>query len=188
MKKYSFRDVPQFTRSASYCVNIGWNYLEKHIEQELNSEFGAKLDLDPDFQRVHVWNEEKQRRYVEFILRGGHSSQDIYLNCAGWQGDFRGPYVLVDGKQRLEAVRKFLRGELTIFHNKLLGNKKPLSVNDFKDAPSITRASFRWNVNDLNTRVEVLQWYLDLNAGGVVHTDEEINKVKEMLKKEKKNA
>jgi hypothetical protein len=42
-------------------------------------------------------------------------------------------------------------------------------------------------VNDLKTREEVLQWYLDLNSGGVVHTEEELNRVREMLEKEKGN-
>jgi hypothetical protein len=39
-------------------------------------------------------------------------------------------------------------------------------------------------VNELKTRREVLQWYLDLNAGGVVHTTKEIERVRELLAKE----
>lgn len=30
------------------------------------------------------------------------------------------------------------------------------------------------NVNDLKTEKEVLQWYVDMNAGGTPHTKEEI--------------
>ena len=41
------------------------------------------------------------------------------------------------------------------------------------------------NVNDLPTRKNVLQWYIEHNAGGTIHTEEEINRVKELLKKEK---
>jgi len=40
------------------------------------------------------------------------------------------------------------------------------------------------NVNDLQTRAEVLQWYIDFNSGGVVHTAEEIARVKALLEKE----
>jgi len=32
---------------------------------------------------------------------------------------------------------------------------------------------------------EVLQWYLDFNSGGVVHTEEELKKVRELLESEK---
>ena len=40
---------------------------------------------------------------------------------------------------------------------------------------------FRWHVNDLSTYSEVLQWYLDLNSGGTVHTEEELNRVQQLL-------
>jgi len=42
----------------------------------------------------------------------------------------------------------------------------------------------RININDLPTRKDVLQWYLQMNTGGTVHTEEEINRVKMLLEKE----
>lgn len=170
-----FADIPQLTRMGSYEINVGWKYLEEQLEHYA-SDSRCKLELDPEFQRAHVWNEQKQRAYVEYILRGGHSSKVIYFNCAGWMKDFRGPMYLVDGKQRLEAVRKFMRNELTVFN----GNY----YKDFEDSLRLVGADFKFHVNDLPTYKAVLQWYLDLNAGGVIHTEEELNKVREMLKKE----
>jgi hypothetical protein len=38
----------------------------------------------------------------------------------------------------------------------------------------IVDMDFVFAVNDLPTRAAVLQWYLDLNTGGVVHTSHEI--------------
>lgn len=37
------------------------------------------------------------------------------------------------------------------------------------------------NVNDLKTEKEVLQWYIDMNAGGTPHTSDEIERVKRMI-------
>lgn len=37
------------------------------------------------------------------------------------------------------------------------------------------------HANDLKSEAEVLQWYLDLNAGGTPHTDEENQRVQKML-------
>jgi hypothetical protein len=34
----------------------------------------------------------------------------------------------------------------------------------------------------LKTKQEVLQWYIELNEGGTPHTEEEINRVKELIK------
>ena len=168
--KYS--DIPQFTRQSAYRIDVAWAYLEDQLEQFSHGHRGYVFDMDPDFQRAHVWDEGKQRRYVEYGLRGGISSRDIYWNCPGWMRDFRGPMQLVDGKQRLEAVRKFMRGELAIF-----GGHR---ITDFVGHPPM-EARFVFHVNNLNARAEVLRWYLGLNEGGVVHTTEELARVHALL-------
>ena len=38
------------------------------------------------------------------------------------------------------------------------------------------------NVNDLKTEKEVLQWYVDMNSGGTPHSNEEIERVKKMIR------
>ncbi len=173
-----FSDIPQFTRDGHYQVNVSWDYLEDWIKSH-REERSYVFDVDPDFQRGHVWTEEQQIRYVEFILHGGKSSRVIYWNCAGWMRTFKGPMVLVDGKQRLSAALRFLSDEIPAF-----GHKR----SEYTDKMRIGHIDFLMNVNDLNTRAEVLQWYLDLNTGGVVHTTEEIEKVRRLLDAEKRKA
>lgn len=170
-----FRDIPQFTRTGNYQVNVGWAYLEEQLDQL--GKYGG-LDLDPDFQRAHVWDRTKQERYVEFVLRGGKSSRTLYFNCKGWMtSSIRHPVQLVDGKQRLEAVRAFLRNEIQVFGS---------YYHEYEDRlRAMGHADFVFVVNDLNTRAEVLQWYLDLNSGGVIHTEDELEKVRKLLEEEK---
>lgn len=175
-----FRDIPQMTRDANYQVNQPWDSLEDWLERERCE---VKLDINPDFQRAHVWDEEKQRRYVEFCLRGGKGSNVLRFNCVGWMDDFRGPFVLVDGKQRLEAVRKFLRSDLRVFFN-IHPNGSGYLYEDFEDHMRITHHDFVMMINNLETRRDVLRWYLDINDGGVIHTDDEIRKVQKMLEAE----
>jgi hypothetical protein len=80
--------------------------------------------------------------------------------------------VLVDGKQRLDAVLGFLNNEFPIF-----GDSYRRDFTGFLR----TRASFKWHVNDLKSRDEVLQWYVDLNAGGTIHSPDEIARVRSMI-------
>lgn len=182
-KKYKYNDIPSYTSHGSYAINIEWASIERTVEGYIKD---YNLNLDPDFQRGHVWNKEKQEKYVEYCLRGGTSSRTLYFNCVNWNAGDPGEYVIVDGKQRLEAVRSFIRNDLEIFcDGSFLKNKKPLKFEDFSDRPRMIKANFIWHINDLKTRKEVLQWYLDLNEGGVVHTSEELNKVKKLLKLEK---
>jgi len=171
-----FQDIPQFTRSAPYAVDISWEYLHLHYTRAIVED---QLDINPDFQRAYVWTPEQKVRYIEFILQGGMTGRDLYLNCPGWRMGRvgrnypEGWYVLVDGKQRLDAVLGFLNNEVPIFG----GHYR----RDYTDHPDMLKANFKWHVNDLETYPEVLQWYIDLNAGGTIHTDEEINRVKGLI-------
>lgn len=80
-----------------------------------------------------------------------------------------GEFVCVDGLQRLSAIIAFLNNEIPAFD--IL----------YKDFEGNTSVSISVRINDLKTRKEVLQWYIDLNTGGTIHTEEEIEKVKKLL-------
>lgn len=168
----NFKDIKKFPGDGNYKINVPWQYIEKWIQEQ---EDEVALDLDPDFQRCHVWTREQQQKYVEFALRGGRGCNELRFNCAGWMGDFRGPFVLVDGKQRLTAVRKFLNDELDIFGG--------VTFSQFEGRPP-ARTDFVIFINDLNTREEVLNWYLDINSAGTQHTEAELQKVKNLLENE----
>jgi len=164
-----FSDIKQFTIFGNYSINVSWRYMGQWLKEQIDE---LKLDINPDFQRAHVWSEAQQIAYIEFCLRGGRGSNTILFNCCGWNQDFKGPFVLVDGKQRLEAVRKFLNDELIIFDK--------YKFSDFEDV--LYNTGFIVVVNNLKSIKDVLIWYLELNSGGVVHTKEELQKVKDMLK------
>jgi hypothetical protein len=176
-----FTDIRKFT-TASYSVTVDWPGLERHIAHHSNPSDGAVLDLDPDFQRAHVWDDGKRAAYVEFILRNGQSARDLLFNCVGWNEDFRGPYVIVDGKQRLEAVRRFMRNDLAITLPEVADRQ--LVLSDFEDRIRCMTCYFNWKVNDLPDRASVLRWYLEINSGGVVHTAEELERVRRLLAEE----
>lgn len=76
-----FRDIPQFISGGSYQVDVQMEYLIKWIDEMIQNE---GLQLCPDFQRGHVWTEEQQIKYIEFVLRGGKSGKVIYLNNPSW--------------------------------------------------------------------------------------------------------
>lgn len=175
MQPYTrYQDIPQFTKRPPYSINVGFDYLPEWLEsQEHESIPGFRLDLDPPFQRAHVWTEAQQIAFVEFCLRGGRSGMDLYFNCPSWMKQFNTPLVLVDGKQRLEAVRRFLADDLIVFGSRL---------SDFTDRlRTVTGAGFVISINDLQTDAEVLKWYLEMNSGGTPHTEAELDKVRSML-------
>jgi hypothetical protein len=153
-------------------VHVGLDGLARHYTHYV-VDYG--LDVSPDFQRNYVWTPEQKIRFMEYFLRGGTSGLDIYCNSPTWQNAHRPDewFVLVDGKQRLDAALGFLNNEFPIFGT---------YFREFTDRLRMTQGNFRWHVNTLQTREEVLQWYLDLNSGGTVHTEDELEKVRELLK------
>ena len=168
-----FSDIRQITQ-ARYKINVPWDYL---LVQLGNYTKEYRLELNPYFQRGYVWNMEQQQRYIEYILSGGLSGREILFNFSGWNSRLskeefcKRRMVCVDGLQRLTSVIKFLNNEVRAFGSYLC---------EFDDrVPNC--ADFIFYVNDIESEEEVLQWYIDFNSGGTVHTKEEIDKVKRML-------
>lgn len=176
----NFQEIERFTRTPNYRINVNWDYIQEQLNDwnERDSDLGiGGLDLDPEFQRGHVWTKAQQIAFVEFVLKGGVGSLEIKFNHPNWQGNYKGQMVLVDGKQRLTAVLKFMNNQIKAFGT---------YYKDFTGyLPS--HAQLLFLVNDLKTEAEVLQWYLEINAGGTPHTEDELNKVRKMLKKVRKN-
>lgn len=53
--------------------------------------------------------------------------------------------------------------------------------SEYEDRINITDAAMYLNVNGLKTKKEVMQWYVDMNAGGTPHTNDEIERVRRMI-------
>jgi len=68
----------------------------------------AAINLDPDFQRRERWTTEKQSGLIESFLLNV-PVPPIYL-----AEDEYGQYSVVDGKQRLTAIRAFMTGNLVL--------------------------------------------------------------------------
>ena len=84
----------------------------------------------------------------------------------------------MDGLQRITAIKKFYHNEIKAFSH---------YYSEFEGKLPFLKYSIPVNVNNLKTREEVLKWYIELNSGGTPHTVEEIEKVRDLLRKEKEN-
>jgi hypothetical protein len=67
------------------------------------------LDLQPDFQRGEVWSTGKKKRLIDSILRNWHVPpiHTVVVPETGRQ-------EVLDGQQRLAAIRDFVAGEFTV--------------------------------------------------------------------------
>lgn len=169
----TFQDIPQMTHAHYHC-DQGWDHVQSWITR-LKKELTLGLDMNPDFQRRYVWTTQQQIDYIEWCLKGGKSGREIYWNCPNWMRVWKGPMEIVDGKQRIQAVLAFINDTIKVFG-------RTCSQLKGKNCLSLLTASFSFNVNNLTRRSDVLQWYIDMNTGGTMHTTIEINNVQKLLK------
>ena len=97
----------------------------------------------------------------------------------------QGMIVCVDGLQKLTALIRFAEGRYPVFDGRLY----------YKDIDACPDRGFRKRLLD-NTRLdidslrigdyaELLQYYIDHNSGGTVHSEWELARVSAMLEKER---
>lgn len=169
-------------RNATYTVSQPISHIASTLETlaEDARKMGGELLLNPDFQRGHVWDQARQIAFMESVLRG-LAPMTIRFNCANWDlhapevgADGMNPndIVCVDGLQRLTAMLAFIDGAFPVFGK--------YYAADLKGGPfAMERSTYRWTMEmfDIKTRRDLLTFYLDINRGGVVHSDEELARV-----------
>lgn len=72
----------------------------------------------------------------------------------------------------MTAIQRFFGNELKVFGS---------YFREYTDTIRMTTNTVRIHVNDLQTEKEVLNWYLEMNAGGTPHSKTELARVKALL-------
>lgn len=155
-------------------MDVGLRKIPKTIHEDF------QVDLDPDYQRGHVWNESQKRKYMGFILQGGEGLPIVINLPNGWGGESE----VIDGKQRITAICEWLTNAVSAE----LADGSEVWYRDFTDEVDLRLLNntlrIRFGFVQLD-RAGVLDYYLRLNNGGTVHSDEEIEKVRKLLREQK---
>jgi hypothetical protein len=142
----------------------------------------APWNLAPDYQRGHVWTTRQAELFVGNFIEGG-LVQPIYVqryespdNAPAGSEYWTLPCEVIDGQQRIRALLAWLAGDIEAEVS--CGDRiryVDLDVIDRRGLPFV-----RVTYVDLSRR-DRLRFYLRLNRGGTVHTDEEIERVRSLL-------
>ena len=85
--------------NSAIVVALDWTI--ETIYTQINK---GNIDLNPAFQRRNVWNIQKKSRLIESILMGIPIPQLLLAERL----NERNKYIVLDGKQRLLAIKEFL--------------------------------------------------------------------------------
>jgi len=141
-------------------------------------------DLNPEYQRGHVWTDTQAERFIGHLCEGGEAPK-IYIQR--WDSPKNAPegsgthYIdlppeVIDGQQRLRAILRFLDGEIAAE----LTDSRRLWFRDFTEIEARMLPMVRVHYVDLSQE-ERLRFYLKLNRGGTVHSTAEIKKAETLL-------
>lgn len=77
-----------------------------------------QLDVNPPYQRGLVWGVTRKRNLIKSLLMGipvpSIVINDRGVRFEGWDAETDPTYVVVDGKQRITALRDFVDGKFTV--------------------------------------------------------------------------
>jgi hypothetical protein len=128
----------------SQAVIWGTDWTVETINNQLNK---GNIDLNPKFQRRNAWSFEKKSKLIESLILGLPVPEIILAE----NKKKKGSYIVIDGKQRLLAIRQFFSSSET----EEFPHYKLKSLEILKDLVGKTYADFE-KQNLLNPYKEAL--------------------------------
>ena len=161
------KEINDFQDLKDYKAEI--NIYQMRIEDFLST---TRFDLQPDFQRQEVWDDVKQSLLIETILLGFPMPAIFtYINLA------TGQEPVIDGQQRLKAIRKFVKYDLKL---KGLTRLKFLNGFNYHTLPDYFKNRINFytlNISCLNniaSKKIIYDVFYRFNTGGVRLNAQEI--------------
>ncbi|EGU6938486.1 DUF262 domain-containing protein, partial [Salmonella enterica] len=116
---------------VSQLVVYSRDWTVQTIVQQIDE---GNVDLNPDFQRRNVWDNQKRSRLIESLMIGYPVPEIVLAEVIGQKKK----YVVIDGKQRLLAIYGFSKVDPEIWdglpklkNQTILGHNNGLTFDDF---------------------------------------------------------
>jgi len=181
-RKQEQLDNNEDTRSTKY-IPFNERYDVKTINYGLYFliELGAKANDDryviPEYQRELVWNLKNKQNLIFSIMNGSPIGEFIIAKDTVNKKQYYHIWTIIDGQQRINTLKEFV-----------LNKFKDLDGRYFKDysyreMTYLCEGFTNFNiitVQDLTLKEQV-EIYLAKNVGGVIHTEEQLEKARQFL-------
>ena len=96
--------MPRFRMSQLRANNVLELYQQRHL-----------INLDPPYQRLSVWDEEKQQRFIDSVINEVDTPKLYFHETTRHSGpSSRFRFSVIDGKQRLLSLWAFISNELPL--------------------------------------------------------------------------
>jgi len=169
------RMVQQSVPTCTYQIDVGFRRIESFIED-------YEVDMNPLYQRDYVWTLEQKQKFVGACLENHRMIPVLWFNFYQVEEGLNSRSEVVDGKQRIEAIRGFLRGEyMAICPCGEVFTAEELLTDDIAKRNLSSGITLKMHFIQVEP-IDAMQFYLRLNSGGTVHTEQDLNKVRDLIK------
>jgi Protein of unknown function DUF262. len=179
----SEEDLPKLsTEEISRAVLSGTDWTTETIINQIDK---GNIILNPTFQRRDAWTEARKSKFVESLFLGFPIPQIVLAESA----TSKGKYIVLDGKQRLLSLRRFMscrEGDsfipLKLSSLEILSNFNGMTYTDIRDS-----GNFQSEINSFeNSTIRTViirgwpneaflyQVFLRLNTGSVQLSPQEL--------------
>lgn len=169
--------LPEQLLSGNACPRtISSLWEESSIDKTVDTERQLLSLVLPPWQRPPTWDEDRKRAFIEGVFLGFPPGAIVTV-APDWSNGPGGIALvrprsgwLIDGQQRVTAIRDFLQGHLAIFDGvRYQDLSRPQQIRRF-DQIILTRIEL-----PNNTEEDLLkQLYRRMNYGGVQHTHDDL--------------
>ncbi len=178
-----YRDSFDHIESLIQDDDIFFSFYQRDIRSLLNmcfKEYG--IDLEPDYQRGNVWNEDQKVALIDSIFKNIDIGKFAIIRRPWpWGNDpNKTPFLceMLDGKQRLTALVEFFCGRFR-YRGKYYNDLHPFDQNHFRN--------YGVSVGESEglTNEQKYRYFLKLNTTGSPVDPEHMERVEYMLEKAK---
>ncbi|WP_145413368.1 DUF262 domain-containing protein [Paenibacillus xylanexedens] len=167
------------TNRESYVKNedIRLSYSQTGLESLFHKAYYFGVDFDPEYQRDYVWNESDKVKLIDAIFNNVDIGKFalIHLSDEEWTNNgYKYSYEILDGKQRYRAILDYYESRFKYkgMYYKDLSPKDQLHFKRYTISIAETR-----NLD----REQKLRYFLMLNTGGRIMSEEHLDVVRELL-------
>lgn len=152
------------------------------IQSDLSSLLSLALDRgvidNPDYQRGYVWTLEDKQRLIASVMAERNIGSFLFVKYD--YEAYKGKLVVLDGKQRLNALVEFYTGRY-MYEGKFYHQLSRIDRARFESH----RVAYAHLDGQRMSRAKLLEMFLEMNEAGVPQSEEHLNMVRELLAKEK---
>lgn len=181
-------------------VNHNLQATNRNMRDLLGFVRDGHLNLDPPYQRGHVWTMDQRVALIKSLLLGVPVAA-LVLNVrdgAHWRRDGGEIYACIDGKQRLTTVGMFFDGDIEVPRDWF----EPDWIDDsctWRGADMVSWVNFELHAKRymgqgfnipvaearLGSLAEEAEIYMLINGAGTAHTTEDLDKARRVARGKK---